>query len=789
MGILEQVKRLGRWAWFDLLGMDSSEGAHDQPDPNAEAISLARDSVARRRSILKEMGEEIPEDVVPSASMGLALSGGGIRSATISLGVVQALARHKRLLDFDYCSTVSGGGYLGSFLGSLFLPDSARGPKAVARDATPSEAREKSEFAHQALTAKVRETEIPYPSGTGRFLARNPTWWLREHSRYLAPNGTSDYLTAVTYMIRNWLAMVYVFALPVALASLLLVAGTWWLLTGGAQSWISGVTPQQLYEWLAIQPTPPQGHCGCPSDPAPVTSWFISPWIVVGIFFLVLALGACLAYWLTEYMSQGASRLRKRMGGERDLGGPPSRKSLFSSRWRFSQTLFWALLGAALTLYFGNQYVSSAVPDITAPSTQWTVLKIVMLLSAVLIGVAVAFGFRTLFRSLKFEGDAFTAEVRQELTRTSALLFGITLIVGAIAFIDTLALFVYRWIISAESGTAAIWGSLSTTLVPIIAWIINKLPEWSGNGEGKIVQLLGRRIWTIALMVGITMFALLSVFTHVGIQFLLFEGKDWLPPSPDILSTARLLFVGSLLLLLFLLTGWSTGFINLSSLHNIYASRLTRAYLGATNLERLRKSAAKDLNTSIKESDPLDQIPVDVYQRTRSAAPIHLINVTLNETKSREKSQLLERDRKGVPLVFAPEGIFLDAGRYMTPQQYFSWEELSEFGVESLSVGQLCAISGAAASSAMGSRTTLGGALALTFANIRLGYWWEVGDLIRGKVSILRNTGTWLYHRATKPFRTYFYLWNEMTADYSRSVQGGDKTSHWNAGDLLSVAA
>ncbi|MCC6512284.1 MAG: hypothetical protein IT423_24510 [Pirellulaceae bacterium] len=130
---------------------------------------------------------------------------------------------------------------------------------------------------------------------------------------------------------------------------------------------------------------------------------------------------------------------------------------------------------------------------------------------------------------------------------------------------------------------------------------------------------------------------------------------------------------------------------------------------------------------------------------------------------------MLERDRKGVPLVFAPEGIFLDAGRYMTPQQYFSWEELSEFGVESLSVGQLCAISGAAASSAMGSRTTLGGALALTFANIRLGYWWEVGDLIRGKVSILRNTGTWLYHRATKPFRTYFYLWNEMTADYSRS--------------------
>ena len=47
---------------------------------------------------------------------GLALSGGGIRSAAFSLGVMQALDKAKIFKLFDYLSTVSGGGYIGSSL-------------------------------------------------------------------------------------------------------------------------------------------------------------------------------------------------------------------------------------------------------------------------------------------------------------------------------------------------------------------------------------------------------------------------------------------------------------------------------------------------------------------------------------------------------------------------------------------------------------------------------------------------------------------------------------------------
>ncbi len=51
--------------------------------------------------------------------VGLALSGGGIRSAAFSLGVLQALARKNWLKDVQYMSTVSGGGFIGSSLSWL----------------------------------------------------------------------------------------------------------------------------------------------------------------------------------------------------------------------------------------------------------------------------------------------------------------------------------------------------------------------------------------------------------------------------------------------------------------------------------------------------------------------------------------------------------------------------------------------------------------------------------------------------------------------------------------------
>jgi hypothetical protein len=62
------------------------------------------------------IGMDGPRPAAQESLIGLAFSGGGIRSATFNLGVLQALSRTHLLRFFDYVSTVSGGGYTGSWL-------------------------------------------------------------------------------------------------------------------------------------------------------------------------------------------------------------------------------------------------------------------------------------------------------------------------------------------------------------------------------------------------------------------------------------------------------------------------------------------------------------------------------------------------------------------------------------------------------------------------------------------------------------------------------------------------
>lgn len=59
-------------------------------------------------------------------AVGLAISGGGIRAATFALGIVQVLARRGILQKVDVMSTVSGGGYLGSFITSVLSGDDGK---------------------------------------------------------------------------------------------------------------------------------------------------------------------------------------------------------------------------------------------------------------------------------------------------------------------------------------------------------------------------------------------------------------------------------------------------------------------------------------------------------------------------------------------------------------------------------------------------------------------------------------------------------------------------------------
>ncbi len=79
----------------------------------ADKINLSEHGEIETRRGLSSPGQN-PEP--GHDAFGLAFSGGGIRSATFCLGVAQVLADKNFLARIDFLSTVSGGGYTGSFI-------------------------------------------------------------------------------------------------------------------------------------------------------------------------------------------------------------------------------------------------------------------------------------------------------------------------------------------------------------------------------------------------------------------------------------------------------------------------------------------------------------------------------------------------------------------------------------------------------------------------------------------------------------------------------------------------
>src|SRR5215475_3750413 len=87
----------------------------EDPVPFKKVRDEELKQIERSRSARQVQSQKTANDSL----IGLAFSGGGIRSATFNLGVLQALAQGGLLRKFDYLSTVSGGGYIGSWLAAF----------------------------------------------------------------------------------------------------------------------------------------------------------------------------------------------------------------------------------------------------------------------------------------------------------------------------------------------------------------------------------------------------------------------------------------------------------------------------------------------------------------------------------------------------------------------------------------------------------------------------------------------------------------------------------------------
>jgi len=126
-------------------------------------------------------GQDVFDAAAEAQLAGLGFSGGGIRSATFNLGVLQALAAYGKLKNFDYLSSVSGGGYIHQWLVSWSWNEKGGFP-----------------FVDSRL--------VPLPSPGSQAQAPEQITWLRRYSNYLTPRRgilSADTWTMITTWLRN----------------------------------------------------------------------------------------------------------------------------------------------------------------------------------------------------------------------------------------------------------------------------------------------------------------------------------------------------------------------------------------------------------------------------------------------------------------------------------------------------------------------------------------------------------------------------------------------------------
>ncbi len=226
-------------------------------------------------------------------------------------------------------------------------------------------------------------------------------------------------------------------------------------------------------------------------------------------------------------------------------------------------------------------------------------------------------------------------------------------------------------------------------------------------------------------------------------------------------------------------------FLNQSSQQPLYNSRLTRAYLGASNPLRWRGGG-----NSVLQALEGDGISREGYKPHEHGGPIHLVNVTVNETMD-GKSQTQQQDRKGFGMAIGPDGVsvgvrhhatWCNGGRELLPPFYREdvfqvFEDHNRAPVvngqrqtkacETLDLGGWVGVSGAAFSTGLGARTSPGLSLLCGMFAVRLGHWWDSGTTPwrrrpRVKCTLPRK----LAYAINAVFPVQMYLLDEFTARF-----------------------
>jgi len=646
----------------------------------------------------------------------LCISGGGVRSATFGLGVIQGLAEaglqfrpnpddepRSPLTEFDFLSTVSGGGYVGGWL-SAWAAREDGGLQAVVQELAPDRARSDLEPEPDALRH------------------------LRKYCRFLNPK--MGILSADTWalvstvlrnMILNWLVLIpllmAVLTIPLWYESLVkhFLPDSWATLT----LWIGAACAlvATTYVGLSIPSLNRDGKTrllrGTESEfvllallPFTLSAIFLTlHWGVIegnysrGRFALfgavVYATGSLIAavvHWL-----KGRTRLLVGLAGV--------------------SVSAIAGLGAGLVAYPISQVFMYSDWD----NPGWyCCVAVPLVLLTYQVAAILAVGATS-----KISGD----DDREWWARSA----GWVLIVMLVWLVFCSAVILAPGLL--QDAASRIIAAVSTAGVGGVAsWLGKSAKTLSGlqapkGDDGKpkisvtdIIAKLAAPLFLL-MLIGVLAMAnhslihmLPSFFHWLAAMPVVGPLVGWLK-LPELKEFGCAVFYGVALLLVALGCSLLIN-INRFSLHAMYRSRLVRTYLGASQKNR-RANPFIDMD----EDDNIDL--VDLHKPGDPAKPLHIVNMALNLVGGKNLAWQQRRAESFTASRLHTGSLRVDYQKTAGYAQHSALPSRANNGAQhgSFSLGSAIAISGAAASPNMGYHSSPLLSLVMTLFNARLGWW------------------------------------------------------------------
>lgn len=660
--------------------------------------------LAAERDTLLQNGGRAPEE-----SAGLAFSGGGIRSATFNLGVLQGLARLRLLRHIDYLSTVSGGGYIGGWFAAL-----------LARNA-----------------GDVRRVEEHLASPNLNRPEPHEVTWLRRFSNYLTPKTglSADTLTGVASYTRNLLLNLTGLLALFALLMLVPRIVAWGLPL--VSSWNVGIYLLLLIMIVAVLGAWSGLGWQAPAETRPAR-FSAAPHLAL-YFLASVAVGALamhpdiepasmfnvgLLVYTIFWLAAQAIQMRAKPG--MTLGD-------------FMVHLLCGAAGAALA---GGLLVLLDGLAVYSMRHELTLFGPPLTMLAFALGVVLHVGLAK---------RRFSEMEREWWSRFGGMVLALStvwLIFAAIALYATPAFeYLNVWVAGAGGlgwAAATLWGVLA-----------GKSARSGGENAGPRTEFALRLVpWVFILgLLGLVSLGLQSALQScppsppgqapppgpavhdapgsLSLSLLGSAGQearfnwaapahrnetnfaDWRAHAANLLAAAespRTAWVFLVLLGVVAITAWRID-INLFSFHNFYRHRLARCYLGASNPER-RPDAFTGLDAN-------DDLPI----ARLAHRPYPIYNMALNLVGGRE---LAWQERKAANFTASPlySGFQLPAGMDCACGGYRETQAfLADDAPGGMRVGTAIAISGAAVNPNMGYHSSPAVSFLLALFNVRLGRW------------------------------------------------------------------